>query len=103
MPEPPCPPREPKSPLRSKTRARSGVGAGQLRDHPLDRPARRERTTMNDDQQDAEQGGDHEQQTADDVGGHAGELILSGLLYLLLLDLRHHALYRPRPGRTERR
>ena len=48
----------------------AGVGAGELGDHPLDRPARRELHHHERNQHDAEQGRDHEQEAADDVGGH---------------------------------
>ena len=51
-------------------RGRAGVGAGELRDHALDRPAGRELHHHERHQHDAEQRRDHEQQAADDVGGH---------------------------------
>ena len=50
-------------------RGRAGVGAGQLRDHALDRPARRELHHDERNQHDPEQGRDHEQDAADDIGG----------------------------------
>ena len=66
-------PRAPKSPPWPEpgdARGRAGVGAGELRDHPLDRPAGRELHHHERHQHDAEQGRDHEQEAADDVGGH---------------------------------
>ena len=52
-------------------RGRAGVGAGELGDHLLDRPAGRELHHDERHQHDAEHGRHHEQQAADDVGGHA--------------------------------
>ena len=43
---------------------------GQLRDHALDRAAGRELHDDERDQHDPEQGRDHEQDAADDIGGH---------------------------------
>ena len=51
-------------------RGRAGVGAGKLRDHPLDRAAGRELDHHERDQHDAEQGRDHEQHAADQIGRH---------------------------------
>ena len=51
-------------------RGRAGIGAGELGDHLLDRPAGRELHHDERHQHDAEHGRDHEQQAADDVGGH---------------------------------
>ena len=51
-------------------RGGAGIGAGQLRDHPLDRSAGRELHDHERNQHDAEQGRDHEQQAADDIGAH---------------------------------
>ena len=70
--EPPCAsPRLPKSPLgEPEMRECAGVGAGQLGDHLLDRAAGGELHHDESHQHDAEHGGDHEQQAADDVGAH---------------------------------
>ena len=56
-------------------RGRAGIGAGQLRDHALDRPAGRELHHHERDQHDAEQGRDHEQDAPDDVGGHCSHRV----------------------------
>src|SRR5439155_7839124 len=52
------------------SRARPGVGARKLRDDALDRPTRRELHDHERHQQDAEQGRNHEQDAADNIGGH---------------------------------
>ena len=46
------------------------VSAGDLRDHPLDRPARRELNDGKADQHDPEQGRDDQQDAFQQVGGH---------------------------------
>ena len=50
--------------------ARTGIGARELRDHALDRPAGRELHDDKGDEQDAEQCRDHQQHTAGDIGAH---------------------------------
>ncbi len=52
------------------TRSAAGIGAGELRDHPLHRPARRELHHDEGDEQDAEQRRDHQQNAAGDIGAH---------------------------------
>ena len=49
----------------------AGVAAGELRDDALHRAAGRELYHREGHQHDPEDGGDHEQQAADDVGGHS--------------------------------
>jgi len=51
-------------------RGGAGVGPRNLRDHALDRPARRELHHDERHQHDPENRGDHEQDAADDIGGH---------------------------------
>ena len=58
-------------------RGRAGVGAGELRDDALDRPAGRELHHDERHQHDPEQGRDHEQEAADDVGGHRSRSVRS--------------------------
>jgi hypothetical protein len=60
--------------------ARRGVdvGALQLRDHPLDRPARRELHHDEADRHDADHGRDDEQDTPQDIGAHQSALARSG-------------------------
>ena len=51
-------------------RGAAGVGAAELRDHALHRPARRELHHHERHEQDPEQGRDHQQNAAGDVGAH---------------------------------
>ena len=58
-------------------RGRAGIGAGELGDHALHRAARRELHHHERHQHDPEQGRDHEQDAADDIGAHADSIPLS--------------------------
>ena len=63
--------RAPKSPPPPEIRdSAAGVGAGELRDHALDRPARRELHDHEGHEQDPEQRRDHQQDAAGDIGAH---------------------------------
>ena len=58
-------------PLRAADAGRGrNVSAGDLRNHPLDRPARRELNDGKADQHDPEQGRDDQQGAFQQVGGH---------------------------------
>ena len=77
-------------------RGAAGIGAGELRDHPLDRAAGRELHDDEGDEQDAEQRRDHQQNAAGDIGGH-------GLFRLLELARPCAASYHhDRPARRRR-
>jgi hypothetical protein len=69
-------------------RGRAGVGAGNLRDDLLDRPAGRELHDHERDQHDPEQGRNHEQNAADDVGGHCLTVPRAILLYMIVSENR---------------
>ena len=71
-------------------RGRAGIGAGELRDHPLDRTARRELHDDERHQHDPEQRGDHEQHAAEDIGGHVIYLLAFGSLRRCRLIMAGH-------------
>ena len=64
-------------------RAGAGIGAGEHRDHALDRPARRELHDDERHQHHPEDGRDDEQKAPDDVGRHVGSVAVELLVMVV--------------------